>query len=62
MVEQAAEQVGGQRAIARGSDADSARKADLALADQWGNKSMGTRKANEIEKEKKAATGGVTVQ
>ena len=45
-----------------GSDADSARKADLALADQWGNKSMGTRKANEIEKEKKAATGGVTVQ
>jgi tetratricopeptide (TPR) repeat protein len=45
-----------------GSDADTARKADLALADQWGNKSMGTRKANEIEKEKKAATGGVTVQ
>lgn len=45
-----------------GSDADSARKADLALADDWGNKSMGARKANELEKEKKAATGGVTVQ
>jgi hypothetical protein len=45
-----------------GSDADSARKADLALADQWGNKSMGTRKQNEIEKEKKAATGAVTAQ
>jgi len=45
-----------------GSDADSARKADLALADQWGNKSMGARKANEIEKEKKAATGAVTAQ
>jgi tetratricopeptide (TPR) repeat protein len=45
-----------------GSDADTARKADLALADQWGNKSMGARKANEIEKEKKAATGAVTAQ
>ena len=45
-----------------GSDADSARKADLALADQWGNKSMGTRKQNEIEKEEKAAHGAVTAQ
>ena len=45
-----------------GANADEARKADLAQADQWGVKSMGARKANELEKEKKAATGGVTVQ
>ena len=45
-----------------GANADTARKADLALADEWGNKSMGARKANEAAKEEKAAHGGVTVQ
>ena len=43
-------------------DNDGARKDDLAQADQWTQKAMGTRKANELEKEKKAATGGVTTQ
>jgi tetratricopeptide (TPR) repeat protein len=41
---------------------DAARKADLAQADEWIQKAMGARKANEAEKEKKAATGGVSVQ
>ncbi len=45
-----------------GKEADDARKKDLDIADQWGVKAMGARKANEAEKEKKAATGGVTVQ
>lgn len=45
-----------------GKDADSARKADLAAADEWSQKAMGARKQNELEKEKKANTGGVTVQ
>jgi hypothetical protein len=38
---------------------DAARKADLADADQWTQRAMGARKANELEKEKKAATGGI---
>ncbi len=45
-----------------GKDADAARKQDLAMADEWSNKAMGARKQNELEKEKKAATGGVTMQ
>jgi len=45
-----------------GKDADAARKQDLAMADDWSTKAMGARKANEAEKEKKAATGGVTMQ
>jgi tetratricopeptide (TPR) repeat protein len=40
---------------------DAARKADLAQADQWVQKAMGARKANEAAKEK-AAQGGVTMQ
>jgi tetratricopeptide (TPR) repeat protein len=40
---------------------DAARKADLALADEWTQKSMGARKANELKKEQKAG-GGVTMQ
>lgn len=40
---------------------DAARKADMALVDQWREKAMNTRKANE-EKKNKQATGGVTVQ
>lgn len=40
---------------------DAARKADLALADEWTQKAMGARKQNEIEKEKKNS-GGVTMQ
>jgi len=40
---------------------DAARKADLAKADEWSQKAMGARKANELEKEKKNA-GGVTMQ
>ena len=40
---------------------DAARKADLAKADEWIQKAMGARKANELEKEKKNA-GGVTMQ
>ena len=40
---------------------DAARKADLAAADDWTQKSMGARKANELKKEK-AAGGGVTMQ
>jgi tetratricopeptide (TPR) repeat protein len=45
-----------------GKDADSARKQDLATADEWSQKAMGARKANEAAKEKKAQTGGVTMQ
>ena len=45
-----------------GANADAARKADLDQADQWANKAMGARKANEAAKEEKAAHGGVTVQ
>lgn len=41
---------------------DNARKADLAQADQWIQRAMGARKANEAAKEKKAATGGVSMQ
>ena len=40
---------------------DAARKADLAKADEWIQKAMGARKANELEKEKKNS-GGVTMQ
>ncbi len=39
---------------------DAARKADLAVADDWTQKSMGARKANELKKEQKAG-GGVTM-
>ena len=40
---------------------DAARKADIAAADDWNQKSMGARKANELKKEK-ATQGGVTMQ
>lgn len=40
---------------------DAARKADLALADEWTQKAMGARKQNELEKEKKDA-GGVEMK
>jgi tetratricopeptide (TPR) repeat protein len=40
---------------------DSARKADMALVDQWREKAMNTRKENE-EKKSNAATSGVTMQ
>lgn len=40
---------------------DAARKDDLAQADQWVQKAIGARKANEAEKEKKAA-GGVVME
>jgi len=40
---------------------DAARKADLGLADDWTQKSLGARKANELKKEQKAG-GGVTMQ
>jgi tetratricopeptide (TPR) repeat protein len=40
---------------------DAARKADLAQADQWVQKAMGARKANEAAKEKKEG-GGITMQ
>lgn len=36
---------------------DAARKADLQQADEWTQKAMGTRKANEAEKEKKNSGG-----
>jgi predicted Zn-dependent protease len=39
---------------------DGARKADLAQADEWTQKSMGARKANELKKEQKVG-GGVTM-
>ena len=39
---------------------DAARKADLAKADEWIQKAMGARKANELKKEQKNA-GGVTM-
>jgi tetratricopeptide (TPR) repeat protein len=41
---------------------DAARKADLAQADEWVQKSMGTRKSNEAAKEKRAEHGGITPQ
>lgn len=40
---------------------DEARKADMALVDQWREKAMNTRKANEEQKNKQA-TSGVTMQ
>ena len=40
---------------------DNARKADVAQAEEWDQKSMGARKENEIKKEK-ATQGGVTMQ
>ena len=40
---------------------DDARKADMALVDQWREKAMNTRKANEEQKNKQA-TSGVTMQ
>jgi tetratricopeptide (TPR) repeat protein len=40
---------------------DAARKADMALVDEWREKDMNTRKANE-EKKNNAAGGGVTMQ
>jgi tetratricopeptide (TPR) repeat protein len=39
-----------------------AQKDDIDQADAWVQKAMGARKANELEKEKKANTGGVTMQ
>ncbi len=39
---------------------DAARKADLAKADEWSQKAMGARKANELKKEQKNG-GGVTM-
>jgi len=36
---------------------DAARKADMAQVDLWTQKAMGTRKLNEINKEKKLGTG-----
>jgi len=36
---------------------DAARKADIAMADQWVQKAMGARKANEAAKEKKLQGG-----
>ncbi len=41
---------------------DAARKDDLAQADQWVQKAIGARKANEAAKEKKAAGGVVMDQ
>ncbi|HZQ43832.1 MAG TPA: tetratricopeptide repeat protein [Acidobacteriaceae bacterium] len=40
---------------------DAARKADLAQADEWVQKAIGARKANEAEKEKREG-GGITMQ
>jgi tetratricopeptide (TPR) repeat protein len=40
---------------------DAARKADMALVDEWIHKNMSTRKANE-EKKNKQASGGITLQ
>lgn len=40
---------------------DAARKADLAQADEWSQKAMGARKANELKKEQKVG-GGVTMK
>jgi len=40
---------------------DATRKADLAQADMWSQKAMGTRKLNEQKKEEKASHGGVTM-
>jgi tetratricopeptide (TPR) repeat protein len=40
---------------------DAARKADLALVDQWIQKAMGARKENELKKEQKTG-GGVSMQ
>ena len=45
-----------------GGNADAMRKQDLAAADDWTQKAMGARKANEKAKEQKANTGGVTMQ
>lgn len=39
---------------------DSARKADLAKADEWVQKAIGARKANEAKKEEAASHGGIT--
>ncbi len=41
---------------------DAARKADLAQADNWVQRAMGARRAEEAEKEKIAEHGGVTPQ
>ena len=40
---------------------EAARKADMALVDEWIQKAMGARKANELKKEQKTS-GGVTMQ
>jgi tetratricopeptide (TPR) repeat protein len=40
---------------------DAARKADVAKADEWNERAMGARKANELKKEK-ATQGGVNMQ
>ncbi len=40
---------------------DAARKADISKAEEWVQKAMGARKANELKKEK-ATQGGVTIQ
>ena len=39
---------------------ENARKADVAAADDWGHKAMGTRKENE-EKKEKATSGGIVL-
>jgi hypothetical protein len=39
---------------------DAARKADMALVDEWREKAMNTRKAN--EEKKNSQTNGVTMQ
>lgn len=41
---------------------DAARKADMALVDQWLQKAMNTRKANEEKKNAAANKGGITLQ
>jgi tetratricopeptide (TPR) repeat protein len=41
---------------------DAARKADLAKADEWVQKAIGARKANEAKKEEAASHGGITQQ
>jgi tetratricopeptide (TPR) repeat protein len=45
-----------RKADIEGGD-DAARKADLAAADDWTQKSMGARKANELKKEQKVGGG-----
>jgi hypothetical protein len=41
---------------------DAARKADMAMVDQWLQKAMNTRKANEEKKNAEANKGGIHLQ